>query len=332
VDRPYVEQMRAVRCGCVRDVTLALTPLHALIGPNDSGKSTLLQALRAGAAGPWMWPIGGHVTLVVGSVARSSGPDKPIRFHARSVPYQAVNTDTTADTPEARAILERAISNVRLLRLDPDSMRSATNLIPHSSPVAFDERGLGLPAVYDAILSRDRDAFVQIERRFIELFPTVKSLVLENTTGQQKALGVLLLDKTKIFAASMSEGMLYWLAFAALPYLSPSPIVLVEEPENGLHPSRIAEVVRVLREVSTTTQVVLATHSPLVINELTADEVTIVTRTPEAGTIVTPMTQTKNFEQRSKIYALGELWLSYADGDLESELTGESTLPTKSAG
>lgn len=28
-----------------------MTPLHALIGPNDSGKSTLLEALRAISAG-----------------------------------------------------------------------------------------------------------------------------------------------------------------------------------------------------------------------------------------------------------------------------------------
>jgi ABC-type multidrug transport system ATPase subunit len=30
----------------LRDVQATLTPLHAFIGPNDSGKSTLLEALR----------------------------------------------------------------------------------------------------------------------------------------------------------------------------------------------------------------------------------------------------------------------------------------------
>jgi len=33
--------------GCLQDVRLMLTPLHALIGPNDSGKSTMLGAIRA---------------------------------------------------------------------------------------------------------------------------------------------------------------------------------------------------------------------------------------------------------------------------------------------
>jgi hypothetical protein len=32
------------------------------------------------------------------------------------------------------------------------------------------------------------------------------------------------------------------------------------------------------------------------------------------------MRQTRNFEERSKAYSLGELWLSYADGNTETEL------------
>src|SRR5262249_820210 len=123
------------------------------------------------------------------------------------------------------------------------------------------------------------------------------------------------------------EGMLYWLAFAALPYLQPTPLILIEEPENGLHPSRIGDVMRVLREVSKTSQIVLATHHPLVINELQSDEVTILTLTPERGAIATTVSHTKNFEQRSKVYVLGELWLNYADGEFESDLVAESTIP-----
>jgi predicted ATP-dependent endonuclease of OLD family len=68
------------------------------------------------------------------------------------------------------------------------------------------------------------------------------------------------------------------------------------------------------------TQVILTTHSPLVINEMQPNEVTIVTRTPEEGTRFTPLAETPDFEERSRVYAPGELWLSYADGVLEGEL------------
>jgi predicted ATPase len=118
----------------------------------------------------------------------------------------------------------------------------------------------------------------------------------------------------------MSEGMLYYIAFSALQYLEPASILLVEEPENGLHPSRIKEVMAIIRELSTTTQVLIATHSPLVINEMQPEEVSVVWREENTGTKVTPLMATQEFDLRSKVYALGELWLSYADGINEKML------------
>ena len=106
----------------------------------------------------------------------------------------------------------------------------------------------------------------------------------------------------------------------AIPHLEPTPLLLVEEPENGLHPARIAEVVRLLRDLSRTTQVLIATHSPLVINELQGDEVTVVTRDPVRGTQVKALSATPNFAERSRVYALGELWVSYANGTDEAPL------------
>ena len=42
-----IQTFRAKNYGCLVDVTATLTPLHAFIGPNDSGKSTILHAIRA---------------------------------------------------------------------------------------------------------------------------------------------------------------------------------------------------------------------------------------------------------------------------------------------
>jgi predicted ATPase len=77
---------------------------------------------------------------------------------------------------------------------------------------------------------------------------------------------------------------------------------------------------RVLREVSKTIQVVLATHSPLVVNELEGHEVSVITRQPEEGTKTVLLRDTFNYEHRARIYSNGELWLAHADGKQESEL------------
>jgi predicted ATPase len=64
--------------------------------------------------------------------------------------------------------------------------------------------------------------------------------------------------------------MLAYLALAGHP--KPPDIVLIEEPENGLHPRRLEEVIDLLRGLTEgrhaerPTQVVLTTHSPYLLD------------------------------------------------------------------
>lgn len=210
-----------------------------------------------------------------------------------------------------------------MLRLDPDALRKPSQLIPKQAALVTDERGAGLPGIYDRIINSNVEAFLAIRQQVKRLFPSIMSVGLENIDSSYKELQIQLASGEWITAWNVSEGVLYYLAFAAIPYLEPTSVLLIEEPENGLHPARIAEVMRVLREVSKNTQVLIATHSPLVINEMQPDEVTVITRTPETGTKATLIKDTPNFEKRSSVYALGELWLSYANGVDEAPLLDE---------
>jgi predicted ATPase len=80
-------------------------------------------------------------------------------------------------------------------------------------------------------------------------------------------------------------------------------------------PIRIAEVMRILRELTRSgTQVILATHSPLVLNELQPDEVTILRRKDGGPTQSFLMKDTFNFKARSEVLTLGEMWLNYCNG------------------
>jgi ABC-type uncharacterized transport system ATPase subunit len=356
MDRPYVQRLRVQNYGCIRDLTLSLTPLHALIGPNDSGKSTVLMAVRTlttlaagsltaaddsgklgvavavnpnfvieGALGEGEgWRIGANGGVYYQEALPGSAAN-PVRqglnfTYGAQVFAPGQGPWTVARSSAVRSALEGSI----LLRLEPDALRMATNLIAEGQPLRLqNELGLGLPAVYDAIITRNLPAYSRISERLTELYPTVKSLSLKNPSQSTKAMGAQLRDGHWVGADFMSEGMLYYLAFAALPHLTPAAMILIEEPENGLHPARIREVMQVLREISKTTQVLLATHSPLVINELDPDEVTILTRKPDEGTKGRLIKDTPNFAARSKVYALGELWVSYADGNFEDPLFRE---------
>ena len=230
-----------------------------------------------------------------------------------------------AGDPRAEEIIKN-IQGARFVDFDAGALRRPSPLMSAEQvPSFFSSRGAGLPGIYDHIQSRGDDAFSNIRDRVRSLFPAVKSIRVPAVDQGSKRIAVELISGEIVDSDAISEGLLYYLAFAALEYLEPVSCLLIEEPENGLHPARISEVVRVLRKISERgTQVLMATHSPLLINELKPDEVSVVTRT-EAGTQVTPISKTHNFEERHKAFELGELWVSYADGKLEAPLPNGRT-------
>jgi ABC-type branched-subunit amino acid transport system ATPase component len=351
MDPVFIDRVEAKNYGCLYDVKLDLTPIHALVGPNDSGKSTILRAVRVMAEilqqtgkskqFPEIKDTGVDLERSPRILAKL-GPlsvefeGKPhsqwletFTLGASSVGYQGAGTLTGANIPQvSESAFLKALRDVGpifggplVLRLDPDELRKDSDLIPRQQAVTFDgERGDRLAGIYDAINNRGDGSFAQISVQVRKLFPTTKNIRLNNVTTGTKALEIELTDGTIVPAKFMSEGLLYYLAFAAVQYLERPAVILVEEPENGLHPVRVSEVMKIFREISKTTQVIIATHSPLVVNELSAEEVSVVTRTAEKGTSVRRLSSAANFADRSKVYALGELWLSYANGVDESAL------------
>ncbi|WP_437291184.1 AAA family ATPase [Sorangium sp. So ce406] len=403
----FIEDLEISGYGCVSNAAFRLSPLHAFVGPNDSGKSTILRAVQtlliAGAArggegmqllagGDARWPapdagearirarLRGHSTWY--ELARQGGrnierlerssdtngqeaiewplqygnqPGLPPSVATHAV-VRVVHDSVQSKTPfgpipvksgnlalvgptEVGGLVSRGIVSVAadinreahelaawiapasLLRLDPDALRRPCSLIPRNVRIGFrDERGYGLPGVLEAIRDRDEAGYLALRDRFLRMFPRVRSLHIPSISETEKSIEVTLHSGKPVPAALMSEGMLYFLAFLASSHADRAPVLLVEEPENGLHPSRIGEVMSVLREISTTTQVLIATHSPLVVNELSGSEVTVVVRDEEQGSKGTLLQDTPGFEKRSKVYALGELWVSYANGTDEAPL------------
>jgi ABC-type uncharacterized transport system ATPase subunit len=369
----FLETLRIRDFGCIRNLTLSdLKPINALIGPNDSGKSMVLRAIRTAcqfgggsfdktADAPWspfdpeverLWPAGSIQLSYAGGYSYeivAETPDQQANIieaasfasHEFKEPRRGFNSpgflkvpgDSTnaAERMARRAVhefLSVALRPPPLVRLSADILKRPSRLIPSNRRVAFfNDSGSGLAAVYDAISNRNLDGFLEIRERVRELFPTIRGIGFQNVTDSAKQLEFELVGGARVPAHLMSEGLLYYLAFAALPELEPTSLLLVEEPENGLHPARLVEVVRLLRRISERTQVILTTHSPLVVNELEPDEVRVITRDPALGTRSTLMRDTPNFSQRSDVYALGELWLNYADGSSEAALVNGGPRP-----
>ena len=122
-------------------------------------------------------------------------------------------------------------------------------------------------------------------------------------------------------ADQASAGVRLLLFFISLTYHpSPPKLILLEEPENGIHPRRLAEVIKLLRAITQGThggqqaQVVLTTHSPYLLDfvNLETDQVLVFRRNDDGTRSVEPVDA-----ERLKLFLdefqLGEVW--YNEGE-----------------
>lgn len=100
--------------------------------------------------------------------------------------------------------------------------------------------------------------------------------------------------------------------FAMLHDPEPPRLTCLEEIDHGLHPHALDRIVDRLREASENTQILLATHSPALVNRLRSDELMVVERDPNTGASIAIDVDSERVAtlQRETGYGLGELWFS----------------------
>ena len=119
----------------------------------------------------------------------------------------------------------------------------------------------------------------------------------------------------------VSDGTMLMLAFLTLQYQpSPPDLLGIKEPERGLHPYLLDELIKLLRAFSTgkvghkPMQVVLATHSAELLDFVEPTEVRFLSRSSEDGGVKIEQVDTNDpsWEQAFQEYrqSLGQAWLA----------------------
>jgi predicted ATPase len=372
---------------CLVDVDIPLTPIHVLIGQNDAGKTSLLEAMAALYAssekevrhGVFPEPWEGRELVFHGS------KEPEVEFSAewtaseseKSVPPQVRYGFVVKFPPHARECISHGewievvnkqqrqpLSSgtspntiVRRLKQEgriPDSENLALGarmLVPFLSPAhkyAFnpnhmaipaklhsprkfrmDPDGRGLPTLLDDILGYDAKRFIHLREEFCHFFPQFTSVRVE-TEGSLKGIRFECRSSETLRAQQASDGAILFLAYLALAHLpDPPKLLLIEEPENGIYPKRLGEVIKMLKEMVYRSegirfpQIILSTHSPYVLSFFEPEEVTFLSQYPGAagdGVRARPLREAPNIKERlGDEFVLGELWYNLS----EEELFGE---------
>ncbi len=189
----------------------------------------------------------------------------------------------------------------------------------------MDRTGKEISASLAKILLGDRNLFNELEDRLTRLVPNIARIHLEYDANKNFKLE--LIDKYSehhISASDISDGTLRIIAFLAALYQEETPsIICFEEIENGVHPWLLHKMMELLKIVSTEgingkpVQILLTTHSPLILNYVEPHQVRAVELDNEGKTQVHALpTDSVRFQKSLEAYdgELGELWFTNVFG------------------
>jgi predicted ATPase len=215
----------------------------------------------------------------------SSGRPKTL---ASNLPRTVLSIANAAESPTALCA-RREMESWMFLQLEPSSLRKADEL---SSPKSLTHEGAHLPASLYALVTEARAAepdaksaaaaearvYATVANRLRELIDGIRNIRVDRDE-KRDILTLEAIDEsgTSYPAKALSDGTLRFLALAILEYDSSGRnVICLEEPENGIHPTRIPAMLRLLQDIATDLdeevdstnpprQVIINTHSPIVV-------------------------------------------------------------------
>jgi predicted ATPase len=256
---------------------------------------------------------GGQITF-----HRPGGPDETASLREGSLGLSTLPKLIAEDDAELVEDLADLFSSFRVFDVDvAAARRPAQERI--SERLSNDASNL---APFLAYLAQEhRDRFAALHRDARSFIPGLASLEFTPIGGAGEGVVLNLVEaalpgSTKLQEASY--GSIRALALLALLY-DPSPprLTCIEEIDHGLHPHILDRLVELLRQASSRTQFLIATHSPALVNRLTPDELIVCERGEDAASripAIDPETVRAMERELHGEIGLGELWFSGALG------------------
>jgi predicted ATPase len=228
------------------------------------------------------------------SLEGSKSGGRPLRLLASSLPRTVLSTTYAAENRTA-LMARREMRSWRVLQLEPTALREPDNVAALSTNPHLGTDGSRLPATLYRLAHAKRgdsqqedspedveaQVYGRVANRLSELIRDVRHVSVDRDERRQILMLQLTdFNKTTYPARSLSDGTLRFLALVVLE-IDPDAqgVICMEEPENGIHPIRIAPMLRLLKDIATDIkepvdvdnplrQVVVNTHSPVVVQEL----------------------------------------------------------------
>lgn len=212
---------------------------------------------------------------------RQDGPRGGKPTPAKEIERTILSGVNSADFPHAFAVRKEFL-NWKLLHLNPIQMREPSPIL---GPDKVDEDGKYLPSMLRRLEIEEPGILKDISRSIQNILPNIQSVRIdEDKSRQQFVLFAKSTDNREFSSRVLSEGTLRILLLSALKYDERhSGLLCFEEPENGIHPFRMKNMLHLLKDLTTDLnseedsklplrQVIINTHSHLLVKEYFEEE------------------------------------------------------------
>jgi predicted ATPase len=172
--------------------------------------------------------------------------------------------------------------------------------------------GGNLAAVLYRIRRRSTVCYSRIVQTIRQIAPWFSDFVIEPLVDDLKRVQLDWQDSESdvIYGPHiLPDGAIRAIALIALllqPWEYLPPLLIVDEPELGLHPSAVCIIAALLKQASLHCQVLVATQSPTLLNEFEPQDVIVVDR--EDGKSTFSRLNPERLQEWLTEYSLGELW------------------------
>jgi predicted ATPase len=177
--------------------------------------------------------------------------------------------------------------------------------------ITLNKDGRNIAEYLLSIRDADLNAYTGILESLQTVLPYAKDLQPQVTRELEKAVYLQLTEQDfKLPGWMLSTGTLKILALLAVfRHPNPSPLIVIEEIENGLDPRTINLIVNEIRSFvkSKSSQVIITTHSPYLLDLLHLSHVVFVERKNERVVFKRPYDD-EELRKWSKDYTPGELY------------------------
>ena len=245
---------------------------------------------------------------------------KPDFSHAQNIPLGAGHKEsellnTKHKDNKTVQTLSFFLKNCRVFQFHDTSLHAKirnTHYI-NDSRYLRDDAGNLAAFLYNLKINYEK-YYERITRRIAEIFSQFDDFILEPTALNTEYIKLDWKEKNSNFRFGphqLSDGTLRFMALTALllqpPELIPK-IIIIDEPELGLHPFAIQALAAMVKTAARYSQIILATQSSALIDEFDSSEIVIVERNLSDKKSVFKRLEPEHLKEWLKDYTLSELW------------------------